>query len=325
MARHTPTHGPPDFPDEELLPEESVPGGRQLLRMFIPVALAIVVFITVLMLVLKFLVIPAMERGDPNAQARGVATLGALQTQEAVTRTEQALTPQPTPRPASTPQPVATAQPAAQPTPNPAAVAIAPAAAETKTSSVSTTQVVQPTTTAAQPTISNAPATPAAALVATPIQGPIEPRSAPTQPPGVAAPPAVPTVDPVIQAEVLQAYALYWQQRTLAFRDLDPSLLSGVAADPELKGLTGKIQQLRSEGRAIRTHVIHHVVALPTAPGEAVVADEYEDLSTYVDSVTKEPIDPATADPQSGPIVKVREVLQKIDGVWKVTGGEIYE
>jgi hypothetical protein len=337
MARKTPTHEPPDFPDGELLPEEPAPSGRQLVHMFIPVALAIVVFVTALMLVLKFLVIPAMERGDPNAQTRGVATLGALQTQQAVTRTQQALTPQPTAQPAVTPRPVATLQPASQPTVATAAAAappatqanpapttvVVPATVETKATSGSTA-VVQPATTAA-PTTSAAAATQAPALSATPVQATIDTGNVPTQLPSVAAPPAVPTVDPVAQAEVLQAYGHYWDQRALAFRDLDASLLSGVAADPELAGLTDKIEQLRSEGRAIRTHVIHHLVALPTAPGEAVVADEYEDLSTYIDAVTKEPIDPSTADPKSGPIVKVREVLQKIDGTWKVTGGEIYE
>ena len=324
MARFTPTHEPPDFPDEELLPEEPAPTGRQLLRMFLPVAAAIVVFIGALLLVIKFLVIPALERGDPTAQARGVATLGALQTQQVVTRTQQALAPQPTAQPSATPRPVATAQPASQPTAAQAAAAVAaPATAGTTTSSVST-PVVQPATNAVQAT-AGAGAAPATAAPAAPVQVTIDTGNAPAQPPAVAAPLAIPTVDPVAQAEVLQAYAHYWQQRTLAFRDLDPSLLSSVAADPELEGLTEKIARLRSEGRAIRTHVIHHLVALPTAPGEAVVADEYEDLSTYIDSSTKEPIDPATADPQSGPVVKVREVLQKIDGVWKVTGGEIYE
>jgi len=338
MASYIPTHEPPDFPDEELLPDEPAPSGRQLLRMFIPVALAIVVFITALMLVLKFLVIPAMERGDPAAQAGGVATLGALQTQQAVTRTQQALTPEVTGQPAAAPRPAATPEPASQPTVAPAGAAVPPgtqansalttvavtATAETKPSSAST-PVVQPATNATQPTTSTAATTPAPALAATPVQVTIDIGNVPAEPASVAAPPPVPTVDPVAQAEVLQAYAHYWQQRTLAFRDLDSSLLGSVAAGPELDGLTGKIDQLRSEGRAIRTHVIHHVVALPTAPGEAVVADEFEDLSTYIDASTKEPIDPATADPQSGPVVKVHEVLQKIDGLWKVTGGEIYE
>lgn len=338
MARYTPTHEPPDFPDEDLLPEEPAPSKPQLLRMFIPVALAIVVFITALMLMLKFLVIPAMERGDPAAQARGVATLGALQTQEALSRTEQALARQATPPPASTPRPVATTQPASQPTMVPAAgavppanqanpettTALAPATADTKTSSVST-PVVQPATTAAQPTISAAPATQAPALPATPGQATIDPGSAPTQSPGVAAPLAVPTVDPVAQAEVLQAYAHYWQQRTLAFRDLDPSLLIEVAAGDELAALTSGIDDLRSQGRAIRTHVLHHLVALPTAPGEAVIADEYEDLSIYVDFETQAPIDPANPDPQTGPTVKVRKLLQKLDGIWKVSGSQVYE
>src|SRR5438128_6283662 len=141
MARFTPTHEPPDFPDEELLPEEPAPTGRQLLRMFLPVAAAIVVFITALLLVIKFLVIPALERGDPTAQARGVATLGALQTQQAVTRTQQALAPQPTAQPAATPRPVATVQPASQPTAAGAAVVVPPA-----------TQANQATTTVAVPT-----------------------------------------------------------------------------------------------------------------------------------------------------------------------------
>jgi len=343
MARFTPTHEPPDFPDEELLPEGPAPSGRQLLRMFIPVALAIVVFITALMLVLKFLVIPAMERGDPAAQARGVATLGALQTQQAVTRTQQALTPQPTGQPSATPRPVATPQPASQPTVAPAAAAVppvtqansalttvaVPATAETKTSSAST-PVVQPATNATQPTASTAATTPAPALAATPVQLTIDDTgNAPSQPPGATKPAAVPasepTVDPVAQAEVQQTYAHYWQQRALAFRDLEPSLLIEVAAGPELDALTSKIDQLRSEGRAIRTHVIHHVVALPTAPKEAVVADEYEDLSIYVDAVAKTPLDPANPDPQTGPIVKVRKLLQKLDGAWKVTGSEVYD
>jgi len=132
-------------------------------------------------------------------------------------------------------------------------------------------------------------------------------------------------VDPVAQAEVQQAYAHYWQQRALAFRDLDPSLLTDVAAGDELASLASRIDDLRSQGRGVRTHVIHHVVALPTAPGEAVVADEYEDLSIFVDFETKTPIDQANPDPQTGPIVKVRKVLQKFDGVWKVSWSGVYE
>jgi hypothetical protein len=97
MARRIPTQKPPEIPDEELLPDEPTPGRRELLRMFLPVAAAIVVFITALMLALKFLVIPAMERSDPAVQARALPTIGALQTQEAITRSQQALRPQPTP------------------------------------------------------------------------------------------------------------------------------------------------------------------------------------------------------------------------------------
>jgi cytoskeletal protein RodZ len=224
MARFTPTHEPPDFPDTELPPEEPAPGGRQMLRMFIPVAIAIVVFIGALLLVIKFLVIPALERGDPAAQTRGVATLGALQTQQAVTRSQQGLTPQTTPQPANTQRPATTAQPASQPTLASGAAVVAPATqantapttvigpttAETNTSPVST-QVTQPATSAALPTANAAAATPATASLATPVQLTLETGNAPTQVPSLAAPVALPTVDPVAHAEVIQAYSHYWE------------------------------------------------------------------------------------------------------------------
>jgi len=291
--------------------------------MFIPVAAAIVIFITALMLVLKFLVIPAMERSDPAVQARALATIGALQTQEAVTRSQRARTPQATALPTSTTRPVATAQPATQPTGAPTTTAGGAVANPTTQAVAVSTPAVPLATNTIQSASSSGAQTPT--TTASPVQVTTEAGTVPTVGSALGAPAALPTVDPVAQAEVLQAYGRYWDQRALAFRDLDASLLNDVAAGPELAGLTDKIDQLRSEGRAIKTHVRHRVSALPTAPGEAVVADEYEDLSIYIDASTKEPIDPETADPQSGPVVKVREVLQKIDGVWKVTGGRLYE
>src|SRR6266542_6746310 len=318
MARGTPTHEPPEFPDEERLPEEPAPSGRQLLRMFIPVAAAIVIFITALMLVLKFLVIPAMDRSDPAVQTRALATIGALQTQEAVTRSQQALTPQATPQPTTTPQPlgtaerpVPTAQPVTQATVAPTVVGVSVATGnQAPTAMATATAAIAPTTVPSS---------------ATPVQLAIDTGNMPAQPDAAAVAAPVPTVDPVAQAEVQQAYAHYWTQRTLALRDLDSSLLPDVAAGDELAALTSRIDDLRSQGRAVRTHVIHHVVALPTAPDEAVVADEYEDRSIYVDFETKAPIDPSNSDPQTGPVVKVRKLLQKFDRVWKVSWGEVYE
>ncbi len=314
MARGIPTRKPPEFPDEELLPDEPAPGGRELLRMFLPVAAAIVVFIAALMLALKFLVIPAMERSDPAVQARALATIGALQTQEAVTRSEQALTPQPTttPQPLGTAErPVPTAQPVTQATVAPTVVGVSVATGnQAPTAMATATAAIAPTTVPSS---------------ATPVQLAIDTGNMPAQPDAAAVAAPVPTVDPVAQAEVQQAYAHYWTQRTLALRDLDSSLLPDVAAGDELAALTSRIDDLRSQGRAVRTHVIHHVVALPTAPDEAVVADEYEDLSIYVDFETKAPIDPSNSDPQTGPVVKVRKLLQKFDRVWKVSWGEVYE
>jgi hypothetical protein len=135
----------------------------------------------------------------------------------------------------------------------------------------------------------------------------------------------VPTVDPAAQAEVLQAYAHYWDESTLALRDLDPAPLDQVATGTELDGLRAYIDELRSQGRAIRTHVIHHVYVLSLTSESAVIADEYEDRSIYIDAVTKEPIDPSQSEPDPGPITKVRKLLEKTDGTWRVAGGQIYE
>ena len=110
MTRGTPTHEPPEYPDNEL-PDEPAPGARQLLSMFLPVAAAILVFIVALMLALKFLVIPAMDRSDPSVQARALATIGALQTQEVVEKAQQPSTPEVT----STPRPIQAAQSTAPP------------------------------------------------------------------------------------------------------------------------------------------------------------------------------------------------------------------
>jgi hypothetical protein len=314
MARGIPTRKPPEFPDEELLPEEPAPGGRELLRMFLPVAAAIVVFITALMLALKFLVIPAMDRSDPAVQARALATIGALQTQEAVTRSQQALTPQPTTtsQPLGTAErPVATPQPVSEPTAAPTGVGVSVATGNQAPTVVATgTGAIAPTT---------GPSS------ATPVQLAIDTGNVPAQPDAAAVAAPVPTVDPIAQAEVMQAYGHYWDQRALAFRDLDPSLLTDVAGSYELSALTARIEDLRSQGRAIWTHVIHHIVALPTAPGEAVVADEYEDLSVFIDAESKQPLDPATPKPETGPIIKVRKVFQKLDGAWKVTASQVYE
>jgi hypothetical protein len=313
MAGRTPTQEPPEYPEEELSPEEQAPDARHLLRMFAPVAAVVVVFTVGLLLVLKFLVVPAMERGDPAVQTRALATIGALQTQEVATRAQQAPTPPPTPQPASTPLPVQAVQPAPQATSTRTSIDSGAGAAATLV-----------TTPAATPPSAETPAS-AQESPGAPVQLSIDAGNVPSEPNAAAGVVPAPTVDPVAAAEVQQAYAHYWQQRTLALRDLDPSLLTDVAAGDELAALTSRIDDLRAQGRAVQSHVIHHVVALPTAPDEAVIADEYEDLSIFVNFETKAPIDPSNPDPQTGPTVKVRKLLQKFAGVWKVSWGEVYE
>ena len=316
MARGTPTHEPPDYSDDEPRFEEPAPDARQLLRMFLPVAAAGIVVVLAVLLALKFLVIPAMERTDPAVQERALATIGALQTQEVVSRAQQAATPQPTPQLSSTPRLPQAAQPVAQATVGPTSVAVAAPAQTTPAQTLVATPAIAGT------------AAPAQQGETTPPQLSIDTGDVPDDENAqgeLGGPLTVPTIDPVAQGEVQEAYSRYWTQRALAFRDLDPGLLVDVAGAGELASLTNGIDQLRVEGRAVQTHVIHHVIALPTAPGEAVVQDEYEDRSIYIDPQTREPIDPTNPDPQTGPVVKVRKVLQKLDGVWKVTASVRYD
>jgi len=292
--------------------------------MFLPVAAAIVVFIGALLLVIKFLVIPALERGDPTAQARGVATLGALQTQQAVTRTQQALAPQPTAQPAATPRPVATAQPAAKPAEQ-ANTTIAPAAAVQPNAAA-----VGVSTSPTAASVSTTTSSPQANGQSTDLQPtPTAASSQPTSTAGLdmagACPAPTAPIDSAATQQLLAAHQLYWSERTLALRDLDISPMEDVAVGKGLTGMQQWIDDLRSKDRAISTHVRHHVCVLWAKTDQAVVSDEYEDLSVYIDPISKQPLDPSTPTPQTGPIVKVRDLFQSDGGTWKWAGSEFYE
>jgi hypothetical protein len=321
MARGIPRQQPPEFPDEELPPEEPAPGGRELLRMFLPVAGAIVVFVAALILALKFLVIPAMERSDPAVQARALATIGALQTQEAVTRGQQALTPQSTPLPTVTPQPVATAISLARPN-SQTNVTVAPVTQPNAETAGSTPPTPVPLVTALSD--------PQAGSQSTAVQLPIDTSSSqPTAGPAIGASGNCPTpttqIDSVTAQQLLSAQQLYWTRRSAALRDLDFTPMEDVAVGKGLIGMQQWIDDLRSKNRAISTDVRHHICLLWATSEEGVLSDEYEDLSIYIDPVSQQPLDPATPPPQSGPIVKVRDLFQKDGGVWKWAGSEFYE
>jgi len=121
--------------------------------------------------------------------------------------------------------------------------------------------------------------------------------------------------------ELLQAHQLYWSRRTLALRDLDLAPMEEVATGTELSGTAQLIDDLRAEGRAIRTSVTHHICVLSATSEQAKIEDAFEDRSIYIDAVTKEPLEPPKPESEKPPVVQEIKVFQKENGAWKVIGG----
>jgi hypothetical protein len=109
MARPT-THEPKHLPDE--IPTRPVRGS---VRMLLIGAAGVIVVLGALVGALKFLVIPGLEGSDDGSYARVQATIGALQTQQAVG-----------PRPVTAPPAAATVQPTLAPKPAPTAAPAVP-------------------------------------------------------------------------------------------------------------------------------------------------------------------------------------------------------
>jgi hypothetical protein len=128
----------------------------------------------------------------------------------------------------------------------------------------------------------------------------------------------VPTVDSEVAAEVVAAYKHYWDVRADALLNLDPTHLPEVSADPHLTVLQDGIEQLKSEGHAIRTDVQLNFRVLSTASNIAIVADNVIDSSVYVDPETREPL---TDDDEANKLTagsKVEFKMQRFDDTWKV-------
>ena len=126
-------------------------------------------------------------------------------------------------------------------------------------------------------------------------------------------------------AEIAAAYKKYFDARSEALLNLDPSLLADVAAGQSLTGLQQTIEDDRTQGRALQTNVEHEQVFVVGYQGDrADVADQYRDSSIFVDPTTHAPLpgQNAPTSPDVAPEVSVVYHLQRIDGVWKVVSGE---
>ena len=77
--------------------------------------------------------------------------------------------------------------------------------------------------------------------------------------------------------------------------------------------MTRRIDELRSENRAIKTDVDHEIHIVQVSPDAARVVDDYISNTIYVDPITKQPLSEPASDE-----LRVLYQLQKLDGTWKV-------
>jgi len=159
-------------------------------------------------------------------------------------------------------------------------------------------------------------------VVATVTPAAVSPTVAPTAMPTAVAtvtpvatevPTALPTVEPTLAAEVGQAYENFWRVRSQALLELDPTHLPEVMDGDYLAMVTDRIEQLRADGQAIKTHVLLNYSVVQVVDDSASVVDNLEDDRVYVRAGTEDPISEPTSDK-----LLVLYKLRKSVGTWKV-------
>lgn len=123
---------------------------------------------------------------------------------------------------------------------------------------------------------------------------------------------ATPTLS--VEEEATQAYLGYWNAYAQAVLNLDVSLMQGVAGGEELQRIQDEIEELRSQGSAVRIRVEHNYVIVDSSPDSVVLFDEITNNSFLVDADSKEPTDA----PGSGEILRDTFYLQKTGDTWLV-------
>jgi hypothetical protein len=148
----------------------------------------------------------------------------------------------------------------------------------------------------------------------------------PTVPGGQAAEQSpLPTVAPELRREIETAYTQYWDARAQAVWTLDPVPLDDVATGGELLALRRDIEQLRTEGRAIKAEVQHQYVVIRVDGDVAQVLDRLRDFSIYVDPASKQPLPgQVRPDEANAPLTTSLYFLRNVDGTWRVERGDAY-
>ncbi|MDO8613910.1 MAG: hypothetical protein Q7R32_13990 [Dehalococcoidia bacterium] len=121
-----------------------------------------------------------------------------------------------------------------------------------------------------------------------------------------------PTLSP--EEAVIEAYLRYWDVYGDGLYDLDTSRLSEVMTGSRLERALDEVQNLQGEGRAVKIVVENRPIVVQLEGDRAVVFDKYENLSHFIDPVTKEPL----SEPGAGEVIRDRVTLTRIGETWKV-------
>lgn len=113
---------------------------------------------------------------------------------------------------------------------------------------------------------------------------------------------------------VIEAYLNYWEVYSEGLYDLDESRLNEVTTGPRLDRAIREIQNLRDQGRAVEINVKNNPVLVELLGDQAIVFDEYENRSTFIDPATKEPL----SDPGEPEVIRDRVTLTRVGATWSV-------
>jgi hypothetical protein len=139
------------------------------------------------------------------------------------------------------------------------------------------------------------------------------PTEAPSPSLGTVTVEPTPTASP--EETVKEAYLHYWEVYSEALFNLDSSRLSEVMTGPRLERALQEIERLQEQGRAVKIVVENRPVVVQVEGDQAVVLDEYENRSHFIDPETKEPL---SEPPATGETIRDRVTLTRVGDTWKV-------
>ena len=146
---------------------------------------------------------------------------------------------------------------------------------------------------------------------ATPSSEPT-PKESPS-PAGTVTVEPTPTASP--EEAVKETYLHYWEVYSESLFNLDSTRLSEIMTGPRVERALEEIERLQEQGRAVKIVVENRPVVVQVEGDQAVVLDEYENRSHFIDPETKEPL---SEPPATGETIRDRVTLTRVGDTWKV-------